>query len=59
MTDKTYPKPFLSDDSDGGLRITNLVVENDKLSFDINITTTGVESEQEPVLSKYIWKAKH
>ena len=47
MTDKTYPKPFLSDDSDGGLRITNLVIENDKLSFDINITTTGVESEQE------------
>lgn len=47
MTDKTYPKPFLSDDSDGGLRITNLKVEDDKLSFDISITTTGIEAGQE------------
>ena len=58
MTDKTYPKPFLSDDSDGGLRITNLVVENDKLSFDINITTTGVESEQETSSFKIYLESK-
>ena len=42
MTDKTFPKPFLSDNSDGGLRITNLVLTNGKLSFDIEITTTGL-----------------
>lgn len=58
MTDKTYPKPFLSDDSDGGLRITNLVVENDKLSFNIDITTTGVESEQETSSFKIYLESK-
>ena len=44
MTDKTFPKPFLSDDSDGGLRITNVIMEDDKLTFDINSIPTGLES---------------
>ncbi|MCS3057447.1 hypothetical protein [Bacteroides salyersiae] len=33
MTDKTFPKPFLSDNSDGGLRIRNVIMEDDKLTF--------------------------
>ncbi|WP_455586513.1 M6 family metalloprotease domain-containing protein [Bacteroides sp.] len=43
MTDKTFPKPFLSDNSDGGLRISNVVMEDDRLTFDINAIPTGIK----------------
>ena len=43
ITDITFPKPFLSDNTDGGLRIGNLLVEADQLTFDISITATGIE----------------
>lgn len=42
MNDKTFPRPFLSDNSDGGLRISNIVSDNGKMKFDIDITTTGL-----------------
>lgn len=42
ISDKTFPKPFLSDNSDGGLRISNLSLANGKMSFDVEITTTGL-----------------
>lgn len=42
MSDRTFPKPFLSDNSDGGLRISNIVLDNGRIKFDIDITTTGL-----------------
>lgn len=44
MTDKTFPKPFLSDNSDGGLRIRNVIMEDDKLTFEIEDIPTGFEN---------------
>lgn len=44
MTNITFPKPFLSDNSDGGLRITNLNVTENQLTFDIEIQTTGIKA---------------
>ena len=42
MNEKTFPRPFLSDNSDGGLRISNIVSDNGKMKFDIDITATGL-----------------
>lgn len=42
ISDKTFPKPFLTDETDGGLRIHNLTIEADQLSFDIALTATGI-----------------
>lgn len=49
INDKTFPTPFLSDDTDGGLRISNLIQKDGKMYFDIQITTTGLSdiSKQE------------
>ena len=33
---------FRSDNSDGGLRISNIVLDNGRIKFDIDITTTGL-----------------
>lgn len=43
MTDKTFPKPFLSDNSDGGLRIRNVIMEDDKLTFEIEDIPTALK----------------
>lgn len=45
ISDRTFPRPFLSDNSDGGLRISNVVMEDDRLMFDISSLPTGIEDE--------------
>ena len=41
LTDKTFPKPFLSDNSDGGLRIYNVSIDETSLVFDVEVSSSS------------------
>lgn len=51
ITNHTYPTPFLSNGEDGGLRLSNIEINGDIASFDIEIITTDIhEVEKEDVV---------